>query len=65
MIPFMQKELRRMAIALVGIPGEGHPSREYADRVLWSDLGASEILMQVAAPTKDTTPLYPDVELGE
>jgi hypothetical protein len=65
MIPFMRKELRRMAITLVGIPGEDHPSREYADRVLWSDLETSESLMQVEAPAKDTTPLYPDVELGE
>jgi hypothetical protein len=65
MIPSMRKELRRMAIALVGIPGEDHPSREYADRVLWSDVETSESLMQVAAPTKDATPFYPDVELGE
>jgi hypothetical protein len=65
MIPFMRNELRRMAIALVGIPGEDHPSREYADRVLWSDLETSESLMQVTTPAKDTTPLYPDVELGE
>jgi hypothetical protein len=65
MIPFMRKELRRMAIALVGTPGEDHPSREYADRVLWPDLETSESLMQIAAPTKDTTPLHPNVELGE
>jgi hypothetical protein len=65
MIPFMRKELRRMAIALVGIPGEDHPSQEYANRVLWSDLETTGSFMQVAASTKDAAPLYPDVELGE
>jgi hypothetical protein len=52
-----------MAIALVGMPGEDHPSREYVDRVLFSDLETSESLMQIVAPTKDTTPLYPDLAL--
>jgi hypothetical protein len=65
MIPFMRRELRRMAIALVGIPREDHPSREYADRLLWSSHEQSENIMQIPAPSKGASPLHPDVELGE
>jgi hypothetical protein len=36
MLPDIRYELRRMAVALVGIPHENHPAAAFAERYLWN-----------------------------
>lgn len=64
MTPFVRYELRRMAIALVGIPHEGHPSAMWAEKYLWSGLETPDC-MQLPNPAKEEQPVLPNVELDE
>jgi hypothetical protein len=53
-------ELRRMAIALVGIPSQSHPAYEWAEQYLWSNEAQNSIQNQqltLPAPKKDDVPL--------
>lgn len=68
----MRYELRRMAVALVGIPYAGHPAEQWADENLWNtnDSGndassRGEIVHQLPTPQRDDPPLYPNVDLDE
>lgn len=64
----MRFELRRMAIALVGIPNKDHSSATFADKYLWGDnmqprrTGSQ---MQIPAPKRGDPPLFPDIELDD
>jgi hypothetical protein len=53
-------ELRRMAIALVGIPSQSHPAHEWAEQYLWSNEAQNSIQNQqrtLPAPKRDDVPL--------
>lgn len=66
----MVYELRRMAIALVGVPSHDHPSALWAEEYLWSkESGQTDHTglrqMQLPSPQKGEIPLYPEVELDD
>jgi hypothetical protein len=65
-------DLRRMAIALVGVRPH-HPSADYADKFVWGPaphrmasmpLGTT-FVPQLASPTRHEAPLFPNVELDD
>jgi len=63
-------DMRRMAIAMVGIPSPDHPSAKWAEDNLWiSDFGNTHKHgrdeMQLAHPQKGDDPLFPDVQLDD
>jgi hypothetical protein len=62
----MQFELRRMAIALVGIPFAGHPAEAWGEQYLWSHTAKQRTdAYQIPVSDRNTPPLYPDVELDD
>lgn len=66
MIPFIQFELRRMAIAIAGIPRDDHPSAIFAKKYLWSSHGGFEKgIYQIPNPKEDDSPLVPNLELDD
>ena len=65
MAPFMHYELQRMAVAIVGIPDDNHPSAEFAKKYLWSDKNESEDVYQIPDPKPGDAPLVPGIELDE
>jgi hypothetical protein len=66
MVPSIRYELRRMAVALVGIPHENHPAAAFADRYLWNTLWNNPYdTMQLAVPARGEPPLIPGVVLDD
>jgi hypothetical protein len=73
MLPDLRYELRRMAVALVGVPHENHPAAAFAERYLWNpknnndnkDSSFSNNTMQLSVPAKDEPPLIPGVVLDD
>jgi hypothetical protein len=73
MLPDIRYELRRMAVALVGVPHENHPAAAFADRYLWNpkdsnddnDLAFSDNTMQLSVPDRGEPPLIPGVVLDD
>ena len=70
MLPIMKYELRRMAIALIGVPNADHPSARFAEKYLWANVssnGKSEYqsVMQVPNPEKDEAPLFENVPIDD
>lgn len=70
MLTFIRYELRRMAIALVGVPNADHPSAMFANRHLWpiaSSSGKNKLhsVMQIPDPKKDEPPLYKNVPIDD
>jgi hypothetical protein len=67
----MQYELRRMAIALVGIPNPEHPAAAWAEEHMWSsniannNNNAGGAVYQLPTPKRHTPPIYPNVDLDE
>jgi hypothetical protein len=69
MIPYMRHELRRMAIALVGIPYESHPATAFAKKYMQSEspygtgtgMGTK---LQLPATAQDE-PLFPGTEIDD
>ena len=61
MMDEIRYDLRRMAIALVGIPSPDHPSAKYARDVLWKQQEPS----QVPNPQPGDAPLIPNVFLDD
>lgn len=69
----IQRDLRKMAVALVGIPSQAHPSAQFANEFLWPTLANSAMTATITEPTsssllsiaqlpilqKDDAPLYP------
>jgi hypothetical protein len=69
MIPYMRHELRRMAIALVGIPYEGHPAADFAKEYMQAESAYGNgtgmgTKMQLAATNQDD-PLFPDTDIDD
>jgi hypothetical protein len=69
MIPYMRHELRRMAIALVGIPYEDHPAAAFAKEYMQSESPYSTgtamgTKMQLPASSQDE-PLFPGTEIDD
>jgi hypothetical protein len=63
-------ELRRMAIALVGVPSINHPAKKWSEENLWSRNNDSVIQfknsrMQVPTPQETDLPLYQNVEIDD
>lgn len=62
-------EMRRMAIAMVGIPSPDHPSAAWAEEHLWSvEANKHEHgrdFFQLPHPQKDDPPLFPDTEIDD
>jgi len=69
MLPIIRYELRRMAVALVGVPNPNHPSAAFAERYLWSNSNNATIFdsntMQLKVPARGEPPLIPNVELDD
>mmetsp|Transcript_16823 Transcript_16823/g.48478 ORF Transcript_16823/g.48478 Transcript_16823/m.48478 type:complete len:517 (-) Transcript_16823:338-1888(-) len=65
MTPYVKYDLRRMAVALVGIPHEGHPSEAWAEEWLWSGRHERPDVMQLPPPKRDDPPLVPNVEVDD
>jgi hypothetical protein len=73
MLPDMRYELRRMAVALVGVPHENHPAAAFAERYLWNPkdsnndnhLAFSDNTMQLSVPARGEPPLIPGVVLDD
>jgi hypothetical protein len=72
MLPIIRYELRRMAIALVGVPDENHPAAAFAKRYLWNtdnkdehDSTFANNTMQLHVPARDEPPLIPGVVLDD
>jgi hypothetical protein len=73
MLPDMRYELRRMAVALVGVPHENHPAAAFAERFLWNpknnndnnDSAFSDNTMQLSVPARGEPPLIPGVVLDD
>jgi hypothetical protein len=71
MLPDIRYELRRMAVALVGVPHENHPAAAFAERYLWNpkdnngnnDSAFSDNTMQLSVPARGEAPLIPGVVL--
>jgi hypothetical protein len=68
MIPYVRHELRRMAIALIGIPYEDHPaaafSKKYMQRQSSHGSGIMGTKMQLAATSQDE-PLFPGIQVDD
>jgi hypothetical protein len=61
-------EMRRMAIAMVGIPYPDHPSAAWAEEHLWSEADPhrhGRNYMQLPSPQKGDAPLFPNAELDD
>jgi hypothetical protein len=61
-------DMRRMAIAMVGIPSPDHPSAGWAEEHLWSDTNPhrhGRDYMQLASPQRGDAPLFPNTELDD
>jgi hypothetical protein len=66
MVHSIRYELRRMAVALVGIPHENHPAAAFADRYLWNTLWKNPYdTMQLSVPARGEPPLIPGVVLDD
>ena len=65
MTPFIRYELRRMAIAVGGIPNTHHPSSDYAKRYLWSNKINSKDRYQLPGPRAGDEPLVPDLKFDD
>jgi len=70
MTPFIRYDLRRMAIAVGGLPHESHPvyqrAKEYAEEYLWSDFEEKSIdSSQLPMSEKDDDPLVPGIEYDD
>jgi hypothetical protein len=69
-IEHMRFELRRMAVALVGIPYPGHPAEQWAEEYLWNSdkevyHSNSGIVHQLPTPKRGVPPIYANVDLDE
>jgi hypothetical protein len=66
MIPYVRHELRRMAIALVGIPYEGHPAAAFEKKYMQESPYGTRMgtKMQVAATSQDE-PLFAGIEIDD
>ena len=64
MTPFIRYELRRMAIAIGGIPDNNHPSASFAKQYLWSD-NDSEDEYQLPTPQSGDKPLVPGMKFDD
>jgi hypothetical protein len=60
-------EMRRLAVALVGIPYPGHPAELWAQRHLWSPplVGPTAMQYRLPNPSRGAPPLIPNVELDD
>jgi hypothetical protein len=63
-------EMRRLAVALVGIPYPGHPSERWVEEHLWPSLLSSQKntnnnVYQLPHPQLEDAPLIPHVELDD
>ncbi|GAX18299.1 hypothetical protein FisN_23Hh192 [Fistulifera solaris] len=62
-------EMRRMAIAMVGIPSPDHPSAAWAEEHLWSTPSNrhehGRDYFQLPHPQKGDPPLFPDTEIDD
>ena len=68
MLPIIRFELRRMAVALVGVPHPKHPSATFAERYLWNDSNDSSFrtnTMKLQVPARGEPSLIPNVELDD
>jgi hypothetical protein len=67
MIPYVRHELRRMAVALVGIPYEGHPAAAFAKEHMptHSPYGAGMGTKLQLAATDQDKPLFSDIEIDD
>jgi hypothetical protein len=77
MVPSIRYELRRMAIALVGVPHENHPAAAFAERYLWNTADVNndnnnnnndddnDSTMQLSVPARGEPPLIPGVVLDD
>jgi hypothetical protein len=73
MLPDIRYELRRMAVALVGVPHENHPAAAFAERYLWNpknsndnnDSSFSNNTMELSVPARGESPLVPGVVLDD
>jgi len=70
MLHIIRYELRRMAIALVGVPNADHPSAEFAEKNLWPNTlsaGKNEFrsVMQIPNPKKDEPPLFENISIDD
>jgi hypothetical protein len=68
MLPDLRYELRRMAVALVGVPHVNHPAAAFAERYLWNegnDSIFSNNTMQLSVPARGEPPLIPGVVLDD
>lgn len=65
MVPHIIHDLRRMAVAVMGIPSPTHPSASWAEKYLFSSatspLQIGPDLLQLSAPQKDAKPLFPHI----
>lgn len=69
MLPTMNFELRRMAIALIGVPNDDHPSARFAEKYLWANASCGnnefQSVMQIPNPKKDEPPLYKNIPIDD
>lgn len=72
MLLFIRYELRRMAIALVGVPNSDHPSLKFATKYLWptgiafpSGENKFHSVMQIPDPKEDEPPLYENISIDD
>jgi hypothetical protein len=63
----IQFELRKMAVALVGIPNREHPSHSFSQENLWKEQKEDTVLpvYGIRSPHKDEKPIVPDVILDD
>lgn len=67
MTPFIQYEMRRMAIAIVGVPDdESHPSWDYLHKTMWNEEQVSSLdLYDIPTPKPGDAPLVPGIEIDD
>jgi hypothetical protein len=65
----MMYDLRRMAVALVGVPDPHHPSADFAREFLWSQTKGGDdepqATFQLPNPQPHDKPIFPNVELDD
>jgi hypothetical protein len=62
----IQYDLRRLAVALVGIPSIDHPSYRYAQSHFWPEIvEAKSSIHSIATPQQGDSPLFPGLELDD
>jgi len=72
MAPFVRYDMRRMAIAVAGIPHPGHPIEAWAEQHLWGVSPPSysgppdqDDVMQLPDPRRGDPPLVPGIEVDD